>query len=297
VRLDEVACRSILTRTGGFLEGFTHTLNPYRGCSYGNSLCGAACYAPFLAREKTRPWGSWIEAKRGAAEAYRRDLRRERRRGPVRIFCASVTDPYVPQERRLGITRALLEAMVADPPDALVLQTHTPGPLRDLDLLRALPCDLAVQISVETDREAIPGLPPHAYPPRVRLEALRALREAGVRAVGVVAPLLPLLDPGGFARALEWACDAVIVDHYLVGDGSPGGWRTRRRGLPSLLRAHGFERWTRIEALHEIASLFRRVLGPERVGVSREGFNASPRGAPFAAPPGPGPTPRAAAPR
>jgi DNA repair photolyase len=274
MELREVACKSILNRTGGFLAGFTHTCNPYRGCSFGGSLCGAACYAPALLRGETRPWGTFLEAKVNAAEVYPRDLARERRRGPVRIFCASVTDPYVPQERRLGVTRALLRAMVLEPPDALVLQTHTPGPLRDLDLLRALACPVSVQITVETDRDAIPGLPPHAYPPRERLDALRRLKDAGLRAVGVVAPLLPLADPEAFARALDAACTDVLVDHYLVGDGSPGGARTIRRGLPDRLRAHGFERWTRIDALHETAELFRRVLGPERVGVSREGFNA-----------------------
>jgi len=269
----EVSCRSILTRTGGYLSGFTHTLNPYRGCSFGKSLCGAACYAPALLRGAAAPWGSFLEVKTNAAQAYRRDLPRERRRGPVRIFCSSVTDPYVPQERRYGVTRALLQAMVADPPDRLALQTHTPGPLRDLDLLRALRCDVSVQISVETDAESIPGLPPHATSPRARLDALRAVREAGLRAVGVVAPLLPLNDPRAFAQALDRACDYVIVDHYLVGDGSKGGARTQGRGFPALLIAAGHERWTRIEALEETAALFREVLGAARVGVSAAGFN------------------------
>ena len=66
----------------------------------------------------------------------------------------------------------------------------------------------------------------------------------------------------------------MIVDHWLVGDGSQDGARTKRRGLPARLVEAGFERWTRIEALHATADLFRRVLGPERVGVSVYGFNA-----------------------
>ena len=275
--LREVECRSILTRTGGFLSAFSHSLNPYRGCSFGRTLCGVACYAPMVLFSRQQDWGGSLEAKVNAPEAYRRDIRRERRRGPVRIFCASVTDPYVPQERRLRITRRLLEAMVEEPPDGLVLQTHTPGPLRDLDLLSRLEGELTVQISVETDRESIPGMPPHSFAPRVRLDALRTLKRAGLNAVGVVAPLLPLADPVGFAHSLDEACTSVIVDHYLVGDGSPGGARTRRRGLPERLVAAGFERWTRLEVLDETAELFRRVLGPERVGVSAYGFNRAAR--------------------
>ena len=262
--------RSILTRTGGFLSGFSHSLNPYRGCSFGRSLCGAYCYAPAVMFMKE--WGAELGAKVNAADLYRKQIERERRRGPVRIFMSSVTDPYVPQEKRLRITRALLEAMVEQPPDFLALQTHTPGPLRDIDLLRALPC--AVQITVETDRESIPGLPPHAYSPALRLDALRTLREAGLDAVGVVAPLMPLDDPEQFARDLDRCCSRVIIDHYLVGDGSREGARTKRRGLPRILIAQGFERWTRIEALHEFVETCRAVLGPERVGVSAEGFSA-----------------------
>jgi DNA repair photolyase len=258
--------KTILNRTGGFLHSFTHTLNPYRGCAYGNSLCGVACYAPEVLRD-ARPWGGYLDAKVNAAELYLRDIVRERRRGPVKIFMASVTDPYVPQEKRLKITRAILEAMVEAPPDKLVLQTHTPGPLRDVDLLRRIDC--SVQISVETDRASLPGFPPHAFAPSVRLNALRVLKQAGLDAVGVVAPLLPLADPESFARALDESCTRVIVDHYLIGDGSKGGARTKRRGLPALLDDY----WNSIEALHDVVGTFRRVLGAHRVGVSRSGFN------------------------
>lgn len=271
--LQERMCRSILTRTGGFLSGFTHTLNPYRGCSFGNTLCGAGCYAPALLHGPKREWGSFLEVKTNAADMYLKDIVRESRRGPVSIFCASVTDPYVPQEKRYRITRALLEAMVEHPPDRLALQTHTPGPLRDLDLLARLDCELSVQISVETDRIEFPGMPRHAFPPQDRLDALREIKEAGLRAVGVVAPLLPLEDPEAFARELDRCCTFVIVDHYLVGDGSKNGARTKRRGLPQRLTDAGFERWTRLEVLEETADVFRAVLGKDRIGVSREGFN------------------------
>jgi len=260
----------ILTRTGGFLEGFSHTLNPYRGCSYGKSLCGSYCYAPAVTFRKE--WGGPAEPKEGAAEAYRREIGRERRRGPVRIFCGSVTDPYVPQERRLRITRSILEAMVVDPPEFLALQTHTPHPRRDADLLRRLPC--AVQITVETDRAEIPGLPAPASAPHERLAALRELKDAGLDAVGVVAPLLPLRDPERFAAELERCCTRVILDHYLLGDGSRNGARTERRGLPSILRREGLGAWTGLEPFESFVETCRRVLGPERVGVSREGFTA-----------------------
>jgi hypothetical protein len=47
------------------------------------------------------------------------------------------------------------------------------------------------------------------------------------RASGNSQPSLPLANPEAFADRFNMACDWVIVDHYLIGDGSPNGWRTK----------------------------------------------------------------------
>lgn len=274
------AARTILNPTAGFLsDGFTHTLNPYRGCALANSLCGEFCYAQWNAfHTRGRAWGSFLEIKTGLREAYRRDHDRLRRKGmPLRIYLSSVTEPYPPQERRTRRTRGLLEEMLTRPPDALVIQTHTPLVLDDLDLLRALNqrCRLQVNITVETDLARLPaGFRPHAYPPADRIAALATLRAAGIASVAAVSPLLPLGDPLGFARRLESACDRVILDHYLLGDGSRNGLRTHRTGFPARLVAAGFEHWTKLEALREVEMIFIEIFGGrDRVHLSRTGFN------------------------
>jgi DNA repair photolyase len=275
--------RSILTPTGGFLLGFTHTLNPYRGCSFGGALCGVYCYASETRYGKDRgePWGGYLFAKSDAAALYRAEAAKLRAAGaPLRIFMASVTDPYVPQEARLGLTRSILEAMALAPPDLLVLQTHTPGPLRDIDLLRRIAEHgrVVVQLTVETDRDRLPGLPPHATPLARRIEALGALRAAGLPTVAVVSPLLPLADEARFAAVLGERADAVILDHYLLGDGSPGGVRTQRRRahakrtLPQVLVEEGLGEWATLERFWRVVEVFRLVIGSERVGVSQDGF-------------------------
>ena len=68
---------TILTPTSGFLDsGFTHTLNPYVGCSNAGSLCGTFCYAQhFKSITKGRPWGLY-GAKRNFREAYQWDYDR-----------------------------------------------------------------------------------------------------------------------------------------------------------------------------------------------------------------------------
>ncbi len=284
MQVREIRVQSILTRTGGFLgAGFSHTLNPYAGCSYGRALCGAPCYAQHNAwTTRGRTWGSFLDVKTNAAEAYRGQIDAERRwacaRGGLRFFMSSVTDPYVPQERRYRISKALLEAMLESPPERLVVQTHTPHPLWDIELLgelgRRVP-DLSVNISVETDRERLgAGFAPHATPLAARLAALARLRRSGIRCAAVVAPMLPIDDVEGFARRLGEAADRVILDHFLIGDGSPGGQRTRRTGFPERLESAGLGEWGSLDKFHQVCDVFRAVLGDGRVGISSEGFNA-----------------------
>lgn len=280
----EVSVRSVVNRTGGYLSGFTHTINPYHGCAFGKTLCGMPDYAPGIVRSfgEEREWGTYLDVKVNAPERYAADHDRIRasERPEMRIYMSSVTDPYVPQERRYRITGRILEAMRERPPDLLAVQTHTPNPLWDEDLLvdlsRRFP--LSVQISVETDRESLgPLFPRHAYAVKARIDALRRLKERGLPSVAVVSPLWPIEDLERFAGTLERSAAYVVLDHYLIGDGSNGA-RTRCRmvapgkSFPDLLVEAGFEEWTRLEALDRVREVFTRVFGEERVGISKEGF-------------------------
>ena len=65
----------------------------------------------------------------------------------------------------------------------------------------------------------------------------------------------------------------MVVDHYLLGDGSKG-LRTQRTSFIDMLLANGFERWTRLEVVDEVVAALGAVLGAERVLVSCDGFNA-----------------------
>lgn len=274
--------KTILTETSGFLgDGYTHSLNAYLGCAFHGALCGVFCYAQHnLWVTKGRPWGLY-GAKRDVRAAYRRQYDRLKRPSagapkPLRIFMSSSTDPYLPQERQLRLTQAVLQEMLDRPPDALVIQSHATLAARDLDLIAELArrCELWLSLTVETDRERLPGFPAHASSPARRVATLLAFRRCGVPTQATVSPLLPLADPEAFAHALDEACDRVILDHYLIGDGSPHALRTKRTNFPQMLEAAGFSAWNRIEKLWEVKEVFDRVLGPERVLVSREGFNA-----------------------
>jgi DNA repair photolyase len=273
---------SILTPTSGFLKpGYTHTLNAYQGCAFAGSLCGTFCYAQHNHWiTKGRAWRLY-GAKRDVCAAYRLDYDRIKRpkRGELKalkIYMSSSTDPYLPQEKRLRLTRSILDEMNARPPDVLVIQTHHTLIERDLDLIAELSrsFELWVSLTVETDMDHVPGFPPHASLPARRLKTLEKFRTRGVLTQATVSPLLPLLNPRQFACQLDAACDRVILDHYLIGDGSPNGWRTKRTTFAERLDQAGFGSWNQLTKLWEIRDQFVSVLGQDRVLIGADGFNS-----------------------
>lgn len=275
----ETTVDKILTRTGGYLRPIaTHSLQPYVGCAFGNALCGVGCYVrgnPWVT--KGRAWGSFLEARVDAADAYRRGIDAERRWARRRgrdlvVFMSSSTDPFVPQERRLGITASVVDAMVDAPPDGLVVQTHSPDVARLADRWEALAARtrLRFHVTIEGDVERLPGLPPPAASVDARIAAATSLRRAGHHVVVTVAPLLPMRDPAAFFARLAEAADAVVVDHFVGGDGTPDGRRTRRTPLPDAMEA-AHPGSSRLAYRDEIVAHARAAM-PGRVGVHADGF-------------------------
>jgi DNA repair photolyase len=261
--------RTILTRTGGYLAGFTHSLQPYGGCEFS---C-AYCYVRELAVQRSNPhglpWSKWIEPKLNAPQLLRRDAERGRL-DRARIFCSSATDPYTPLERKLKLTRGCLEVMVGRPPEALLLQTRSPLVVRDAELLARIP-RLWASMTICTDDEGVRrALEPNAPGTKLRLEALATLRAAGIRTQAAVSPLLPC-DPARLAELLAPVVERVVVDDFFRGDGANG---RRSQGALSLLRALGFAHWAEPGYAEEAIAVLRRRLGAERVLLSKEGFSA-----------------------
>lgn len=279
VEITETTIKNILTRTTGFLRRVTsHSLQPYRGCTFGNSLCGVGCYVQHSVHIlKGRPWGGFLEVRTNAAESYVANAEHERRWAVKRgqafsIFFSSATDPFVPQETRFGITRAVLLAMRDAPPDELVLQTHSHRVTDVLPLLVELNqyCRLRIHISIETDLDEIPDLPRHASPLAKRFEACAQLRTAGLPTIVTVSPLLPIADPRRFFARIAEVADAVVLDHFIQGDGSDNGARTLRTRLPAAMAALCPESAT-LAYRDRMAAIAREYL-PGRVGINIDGF-------------------------
>lgn len=274
-----VTIANVLTRASGYLKTVcSHSLQPYRGCTLGRALCGVGCYVRSNGHVlRGRTWGSFLEVRENAAESYLQHFDRERAwarrsRGSFSIFLSSATEPFLPQEKTYRITHSVLEAMRECPPDELILQTHSADVAGARDVLLALSkrCDLRVHVSIESDRDRLPGLPPPASSVDDRLEAARTLRAAGLRTVITVSPLLPIEDPEAFFARICGVADAVVIDHFIGGDGSPDGQRTLRTELPAAMAKVDPDSLT-LAYRDRMIGVAQRYL-PGRVGVGQDGF-------------------------
>jgi DNA repair photolyase len=278
VDITEVQCLSILTRASGYLrEVCSHSINPYVGCGFGRSSCGVGCYVRHnVWLTRGRDWGDFVEAKTNAPEIYLKTFEAEQRWAHRRdqkfcIFFSSATDPWQPLEKKYRITRRLLEAMQSHPPDELILQTHATAILDDLDLISQLSrqCRLRVHVSIEGDVERLPGLRPPPATVKDRIEVLRQLSASGIFSVACLSPLYPMQHPAAFFEQLAGAgVGAVVIDHFIEGDGTAEGTRTWKTALPGSMATVNPES-IHLEYRDRIAAIAQDYLP---VGISASGF-------------------------
>src|SRR5579862_6208307 len=108
-RIYQIEAKSVVTAQNAYGSiPYDYTINPFRGCLFGCSYCYASRFVHEDAA-KQADWGSWLEIKRNAVDALQRE---SHKLVGKTVFFSSATDPYLPQELRLGLTRALLEVLL-----------------------------------------------------------------------------------------------------------------------------------------------------------------------------------------
>ena len=196
VQYFSLAVRSTLNRESSGRMPFAWTINPYRGCEFGCKYCYARYTHEFMEMRDGRDFERKIYAKAAAPELLRAELRVAKDAG-LPIALGTATDPYQPAEKQFQITRRLLEVFAEFEGLEFSITTKSVLILGDLDLLRVVSRRhrFSVHMTVTTLSERLARLlEPKAPPPARRLEAVKALAEAGIR-VGVNAmPILPGLN-------------------------------------------------------------------------------------------------------
>ena len=201
--------KSIISRNQSPDVGFDQSINPYRGCEHGCVYCFARPSHSYLDLSPGLDFETRLFYKHNAVERLEAELRKPN------YVCRPIvlginTDAYQPIERKLGITRGLLELLLEyRHPFSLLTKGITI--LRDLDLLEQLAKHNLVSVAVSLttlDNDLKRKLEPRTASPSGRLKVLRALREISIRPGVLVAPVIPQINDREIEAILETAAKA-----------------------------------------------------------------------------------------
>ena len=184
----DVPCRTVIGPTRAGSGDPRRALNPYVDCELACPYCVGH---QLNERRGVGTLGAVVGAKTGAPGVVRRELAR---RPEALVVVGTATDPYQPLERRLGLTRRVLEEVAAAPGVPVEVATKSDLVTRDLPVLRRLADEGRVRVVVSlatTDGPLSRSLEPRAPDPRARLAAVERLAAAGVPVGLAAAPVLP----------------------------------------------------------------------------------------------------------
>ncbi len=182
------------------------SINPYRGCEHGCIYCFARPTHAYLGFSPGLDFESKILTKPNAVELLRRELS-ARGYSAQPVALGINTDAYQPVERRLEITRRILEVLT-ECRHPVTIVTKSSMIERDLDLLKQLAADnlVSVAVSVTTlNRSLGRRMEPRAAAPERRLKTIETLASAGVPVSVLVAPVIPFLTDHEVESILEAA--------------------------------------------------------------------------------------------
>ena len=197
--------------------GFDLSINPYRGCEHGCIYCYARPTHSYLNLSPGLDFETRIVAKVNAAQRLREAFA-ARHYVPLLLNIGSATDAYQPAERKLGITRSVIEVL-SEHHHPFSLITKSAGVERDLDLIAPMAKRnlAAVYVSITTlDAALARVMEPRAASPERRLATIRRLAQAGVPVGVSVSPVIPFLNEPELERILEAAQGAGATSAFSV---------------------------------------------------------------------------------
>ena len=208
-QVDVDSSRTVISWNESPDVAFDRSINPYRGCEHGCIYCYARPTHAWLGLSPGLDFERRLFYKPDAAAQLRAEL------GKRGYECAPIglganTDPYQPIEKRLRVTRAVLEVL-AECRHPVRIVTKSAMVERDLDLLEPMAehnlCSVSVSVTT-LDSKLARRLEPRANAPARRIEAIRRLSERGIPVAVLAAPMIPVLNDAELESILEAASEA-----------------------------------------------------------------------------------------
>lgn len=208
--MHEVMAKGILSAQNG--------MNLYRGCTHGCIYCDArsTCYQVNTGRDFED-----IEVKVNAPQLLEQALRSKRKK--CMIGTGAMSDPYIPLENQLRMTRKCLE-LIDHYGFGLAIQTKSDRILRDLDLLKRIneKTKCVVQMTLTTyDEELCKILEPNVCATKRRAEVLNIMRDEGIPTICWLSPFLPFINDTeeNLTGLLDYCKEAKVYGLLMFGIG------------------------------------------------------------------------------
>lgn len=203
------SAKSVLTRNTSPDLPFDRSVNPYRGCEHGCIYCYARPSHAWLGLSPGLDFETRILHKPEAAALLRQELAKPG------YACAPLalgtnTDVYQPVERKLGLTRQILE-LLRETGHPVTIVTKSALVERDLDILSDMAARGLAEVTfsiTSLDPELSRRWEPRAASPARRLEAMAQLAAAGIPVGVLAAPIAPGLNDHELERILAASKEA-----------------------------------------------------------------------------------------
>jgi DNA repair photolyase len=185
----KIQAKTVLSKVKGNDNwfGLTYNMNLYRGCQHACIYCDSrsTCYQLGDLSD--------IRYKENAIEILTKELRSKKVRGTIGF--GSMNDPYMPVERKMGLTRNALK-VVSYYKFPVHIITKSNLVIRDIDLLKEISkIYAAISFTITTaDDELAKKIEPAAPSPSERFEAIRELNKKGIYAGITLMPVLPYIN-------------------------------------------------------------------------------------------------------
>jgi DNA repair photolyase len=215
----EERVKSILSRNDSPDVGFSQSMNPYYGCECGCSYCFARPSHAYRNLSPGIDWETRLTAKVNAAEVLRAELSKPSYRCEITALGIN-TDAYQPIESRYQITRGILQ-VCAEFNQPVSIVTKRALVERDIDILAPMAKKNLASVFISCnnlDHDIARYIEPRASAPARRLQAMKALSDAGIPVGVLVAPVIPFLTDHMIEPVLEaaWAHGARNAGYTLM---------------------------------------------------------------------------------
>ena len=183
VKIAKIKAKSIITKSN--LPEADYVISPYTGCTHSCIYC----YARFMKRftGHSEKWGDFVDIKINSEDLV---PTRSSKYANKSIFLSSVTDPYLPLEKKYEITRRILQKLVKLNP-IISVQTKSALVTRDIDIFKQFQ-DCQIGLTITTlDDQIRKQIEPNASSIERRISALKELKNKGLSTYVFIGPILP----------------------------------------------------------------------------------------------------------